>query len=259
MGRNVLFSATAALFFLGQCTATRIAGPAISSSLAQQLCSPEFLKGVGVLGGMGINGMGGIGGGFRMSSPTLCIKPGGQIASFNAGSSGGAAAAIAKSPYMKKLTNMQAITSLLHLQEMDCKKGKVNPKTQACFLYRSIAKKAKEPISSITATANTLTVNTKKKTAAMFVVERFGNLTPRKKEEPTFEKLLKDPATYSIQFNEFDDVLNRVGQMRTHKKANKCAECLNSLKTSIAVGDLECECEDNISINLDDLKGISPS
>ncbi|KAI5187290.1 hypothetical protein NEHOM01_2068 [Nematocida homosporus] len=217
-------------------------GPA----LPQQLCAPEFMKGAGVLGAMGINGLGGIGGGYRMGSPTFCIKPGQQQGAMFDGKI---------SPALKKFSNLQALTSLLNLQAMDCKTKKVNPKTQACFLYKSIAKKAREPNSNVSTLGNTLVISKKGRTMAMVVVERFGRLSPKKEEKPTFEKLYKDPGMYTAQFNEFDDVLKRIGRPHPNKRGNKCAECLNSIKTSIAVGDVECECEDAVSISLDDLKG----
>ncbi|KAI5190826.1 hypothetical protein NEMIN01_1228 [Nematocida minor] len=241
--KRVIKGAISVGLFLKSCIAFAGAGPAIGPAF-NPLCPAHFMKGSNVIGGMAINGMGGIGDAYPMGSPTLCIREG-QLAP--QGDMQGK-----MSPAFKRFSHQQAMQALFNLQDSECKPGKVSPKTQACFLFKTIQQKAQAPITAITTTGNALFLKNKDKVTAMIVVERFGNITPKKKKGPTIEQLVGAPNSTAV-FSEFDNLLKRHGSPNPKSVSNKCSECLKMLKASFA-GDLECNvCNDTISFDFNNI------
>jgi len=244
--RRIFLSASMCAI-IAQCVHA-FAGPAIGNGqMFANYCPPSFMKGAGVLGSMGINGVGGVSAGFRPDTQTLCVKPPQQIVGGILTTQDPKISAI-----VRQANSMQAMKALLKLQETDCKTGKISPKAQACFLYKSIAKKAKSPRHTISVKNNALFISGKNKVDMMIVIERFGNLVAKRELKPNLETVL-GPQNYKVSFNEFDDILKKEGRLVTMKRHNKCQACLESLKLTMNA-DTDCACEDNLSISLEDLK-----
>lgn len=222
------------------------AANAIGAGGAQQYCNPGFLKGNGLMASMGVNGMGGAGSEMNINSPTLCVKQGQQLGSI-LDSAGGQVNAL-----LKRTTNINAIRSLMNLQESDCKKQRVSPKSQSCFVFGRINRQAKRPNHVVSRLKNALIVSRYDKPVMMIIVEKFGSMTPKKQRAKPISQLFKAETSNTV-FNEFDDVIHKDPRKVRHVP-DKCEACLNSLKANVA-GDVECECENNISINLNDFKG----
>ncbi|KAI5171197.1 hypothetical protein NEFER03_0599 [Nematocida sp. LUAm3] len=203
------------------------------------MCAQDFFKGgSNMLGSMGVNGMGGIGGGFRMNSPTICVK---QDDAMIKGA-------------LKKASSLQALKALLNLQNADCTQKKISPAAQACFLHKVIMQKASRPTHTITSSNNALVLTSKRGTDIMIIVEKFGPISPKTTPNKTFQNISKDPTSYTAQFSEFDDVLKRIGQPKRYKKSNKCDACLQNLKANILMGDSECNvCGETIPLSLEEL------
>ncbi|EIJ87365.1 hypothetical protein NEPAR06_0926 [Nematocida parisii] len=239
--RRIIMVTTIVGMLLKTYSAARMAmSPAIGTQIGQ-MCAPGFLKGTSILGSMGVNGMGGVANGIRINAPTLCVKQAPEPTEV-----------LKMSPILKKLAQQQAVQAILNLQDSECKIGKVNPKTQACFLFKTIRAKAQAPVTAITTTGNALFLKNKDKVSTMIVIEKFGELTPQKKKPITLEQLVGRPIS-STTFNEFDDILKREGNPVSRTKKNKCAACLKDLKENISLGgDMECDiCSDSISMPLD--------
>ncbi|KAI5159270.1 hypothetical protein NEAUS03_0155 [Nematocida ausubeli] len=235
VAKRVVVGVSVVGLFLKTYAASRMAIPAIAGQLSQ-LCSAQFMKGTNVLGSMGINGMGGIGNAFQMGAPSICLRAGKDDPN------------MAKmSPFLKKLTQEKAVESLLNLPDTDCTIGKVSPKSQACYLFKIIRNKAKKADKSVKNIANTVSLEDAKGVSVMFLYEPFGILDKKKKKKRAIAEII-GPANSNTTLNEFDDILKRIGG-RASRKRSKCEECLKSLKTEMATGDLECDpCGETINI-----------
>ncbi|KAH9385933.1 uncharacterized protein NEMAJ01_0829 [Nematocida major] len=198
-------------------------------------CSPSFMNGTGFMNGMGVNGMGGASPQFKIASPTLCIKEGRQNTNFKL------------SPQMKRMYNKSAILSLLRLPETECKIGQVSPKTQACFLFKAIQRKAKTAATNLTFSKNAIFLEVKGKLVLMVTLERFESTMKTVKKRVPLSKVIK--ANKKITLNEFDDILNKIGSSASLSKRSKCAECLKTLHNELSLGDVECDvCNDVATI-----------
>lgn len=243
--KRILLGTALVGFFLQKYALRSLLMPAISGNTLQQLCGPEFIQGNNILGSNGVNGMGGIGNAFRMGAPTLCIKGAKEQLE--------AAAHNARiSPIVKNISRTQAIMGLARLGDTDCTQAKVGIKSQMCFLYKILKKKAKSPIVSIITSGNALVLKHKDKVTAMVVIEKFGSLRPKKKKAKTIEQLIGKPS-YHATFNEFDDPLKREGTINPRSKINKCTECLKHLRNeSVLGGEVDCNaCDTSIVLPFD--------
>ncbi|KAI5179817.1 hypothetical protein NEOKW01_0280 [Nematocida sp. AWRm80] len=217
--------------------------PAIGTAFPK-ICSPEFMKGAGLLGSLGVNGMGGVGSAFRVG-PTICVKqPPQQVTQ-----------EVTTSPLIRKLANTQALQALLRLQNTDCKAGKVHPKTQACFLFNKIAKQAKEAIHKVSTANNAVFVSEKGRPLLMVSVEKFNVIGSYKKKQPSLENVIGSLDSHAT-YNDFDDLLDKKQNITHKKKHDYCRACFEKLKENALMGgDIECDsCTNTLSINLEDFK-----
>lgn len=249
-GRILFTTAVLSVLLHTYASATRM-GTALNPTL-MNLCS-LIAKRAGISPStLGINGSASMSGRYNQSGiPAFCIRPGMKDIEVNR--------MFNKSSLAKNLTNVTAIRALLNLQQDECNTSKISIKTQACYLLRTITKKVKNPHNNVSTMGNTLFVTQRGKTLGMAVVEKFGDFLLDKGHEPTPEELLLGKRRYGVTFNEFGEVLHKSGKPLSTHITSKCAECLNSLKTSITMGDTECECEDSVTLNLGGYKGSGSS
>ncbi|KAI5189027.1 hypothetical protein NECID01_0382 [Nematocida sp. AWRm77] len=227
--------------------------PAIGSTASMQpFCPPNLMKGLGGMsvGGMG-GGMGGLGSGmgsnFDMNAPTICIKQGQTITPPLSGKA---------ASMLKQITNFEAIRALMNLHNNDCKKKKVSPASQICFLVNAITKKAKTPTHTVSRLKNAMVITKQEIPVMMIIVERFGSMKPQDPKPVSVEELFNTEVSKTV-YNEFDDKLHSSGPKHLPKQYTMCQECLKKLKEGLTFGDVDCDCNDNsLSIDLDDFKNL---